>query len=121
MTKHTFNGRQNTNFGDMGMVLDKRFKGMGSDAIYAIIHEERKKNPKSHPQSGTPSKDEIEDLVKAALEAQGSSKDLQKQAEDNEKARKEAVAKGLEPGQGAGTNQEILRTEGKSVFIPKAS
>ncbi|UAT28864.1 HNH endonuclease [Dinoroseobacter phage vB_DshP-R7L] len=120
MTKHTFNGRPNTDFGDMGMVLDHRFKGMGSDAIYKIIHEERKKDPKSHPQSGAPSSDEIEDLVKEALKAQGSGKDLQQQADENEKARKEAVANGLEPGQGAGTNQEILRTEGKSVWILKA-
>lgn len=120
MTKHTFNGRQNTNFGDMGMVLDHRFRGMGSDKIYSIIHEERKQNPKSHPQSGAPSKDQIEDLVKQALQAEGSGKDLQQQAEENEEKRKEAVAKGLEPGQGQGTNQEILRTEGKSVFVLKA-
>lgn len=121
MTKHTFGNQDNTNFGDMGMVLDHRFQGMGSDAIYQIIHEERKEDPKSHPQSGAPSSDQIEDMVKEALQEMGSNKDLQQQAEENEKTRKEAVSEGLKPGSGAGTNQKILRTENKSVWILKAS
>lgn len=118
MTTLNNKGRQNTNFGDAGMVIDERFRGMGTDAVYAIVHEERKKNPKSHASSGAPSADQIEDLVKQALE--GSGKDLQQQADEHEKARKAAVGKGLEAGSGAGTNQEILRTEGKSVWILKA-
>jgi hypothetical protein len=117
VTKHSPGGGP-TNFGGAGMVCDMRFHGMGSDAIYAIIHEERKQDPKSHPQSGAPGKDEIEDLVKQALE--GTGKDLQQQAEENEQARAQASAKGLEPGTGAGTSHEILRTEGLQVFIIKA-
>lgn len=117
VTKHSPGGGP-TDFGGAGMVCDMRFHGMGSDAIYKIIHEERKQDPKSHPQSGAPGIDEIEDLVKQALE--GTGKDLQQQAEENEQARAQASAKGLEPGFGAGTSHEILRTEGLQVFIIKA-
>lgn len=117
VTKHSPGGGP-TDFGGAGMVCDMRFHGMGSDAIYKIIHEERKQDPKSHPSSGAPGKDEIEDLVKQALE--GTGKDLQQQANENEKARAQASASGLTTGSGAGTQHEILRTEGLQVFIIKA-
>jgi hypothetical protein len=113
-------GKKNTNFGGVGMVIDTRFSGMGTDAIYQIIHEERKKNPKAHQSTaGTPSADQIEDLVQQAL--QGTGKDLQQQAAEHERDRKMAVSKGMEPGVGAGQNAELLRTEGRSVFVIKAS
>ncbi len=108
-----------TDFGGAGMICEMRFKGMGSDAIYKIIHEERKENPQSHPKSGAPSADQIEDLIKQALE--GTGKDLQQQTDEHEQARAQAATKGLEPGTGAGTQHEILKTEGLQVFIKKFS
>ena len=121
MTTQNNHGKPNTNFGDAGMVIDNRFKGMGTDAVYAIVHKERKKDPKRHNASGAPAKDEIEDLVKQALEDQGGGKDLQQQAADNEQARQDAVSRGMEPGVGAGQNAGILRTEGMKIFIQKAT
>ena len=120
MTIHTFGNQDNTNFGGAGMVLDHRFKGMGSDAIYQIIHAERKEDLNSHPKSNSPSSDQIEDMVEEALKEMGSGKDLQQQIEENEEARKEAVYEGLKVGSGAGTSQETIRTENKTVWISEA-
>lgn len=112
-------GKQNTNFGGAGMVIDERFRGMGTNAIYAIVHKERKKNPDSHKSAdGSPSADEIEDLVQQAL--QGTGKDLQQQIDENEDKRKKAVSDGQKPGDGPGHVQEILRTEGLTIFIKQA-
>jgi hypothetical protein len=108
-------GKPNTNFGGAGMLIDERFRGKGTDAIYAIVHADRKKNPSSHGSSGAPSVDQIEELVQQALE--GTGKDLQQQAEEHEQDRQKAV----EAGMGAGTNQDILRTEGLKIFIQKAT
>jgi len=114
----TLNGRAQTDFGGKGMVIDERFRGMGTDAIYAIVHKERKKDPQSHGQSGAPSTDQVEDLVKQALE--GTGKDLKQQAEENEQDRQKAIANGKQAGDQPGAIQEILKTEGKTVFIQKA-
>lgn len=108
-------GKPNTNFGGAGMLIDEKFRGKGTDAIYAIVHADRKKNPSSHGSSGAPSVDQIEELVQQALE--GTGKDLQQQAEEHEQDRQKAV----EAGMGAGTNQDILRTEGLRIFIQKAT
>lgn len=107
--------KPNTNFGGAGMLIDEKFRGKGTDAIYAIVHADRKKNPSSHGSSGAPSVDQIEELVQQALE--GTGKDLQQQAEEHEQDRQKAV----EAGMGAGTNQDILRTEGMKIFIQKAT
>ena len=108
-------GKPNTDFGGAGMLIDEKFRGKGTDEIYAIVHAERKKNPSSHGSSGAPSVDQIEELVQQALESTG--KDLQQQAEEHEQDRQKAV----EAGMGAGTNQDILRTEGLKIFIQKAT
>lgn len=109
-----------TNFGEMGMVIDEKYRGMGTDAIYAIVHAERKKNPDSHKSAaGTPSSDQIEELVKQALE--GSGKDLQQQAEENDEKREQALEGGKQAGNQPGGTQTILRTDGKKVFIQNAS
>lgn len=108
-------GKPNTNFGGAGMLIDEKFRGKGTDAIYAIVHADRKKNPNSHGSSGAPSVDQIEELVQQALE--GTGKDLQQQAEEHEQDRQKAV----EAGMGAGTNQDILRTEGLRILIQKAT
>jgi predicted metal-dependent peptidase len=115
----TLRGGAPTDFGGKGMQIDERFRGMGTDAIYAIVHKERKKDPNSHGSSGAPSTDQIEDLVKQALE--GTGKDLQQQIQENEQERQEAVKNGKLAGDQPGGTQEILRTEGKTVWIKKAS
>lgn len=116
----TLNGRAVTDFGGKGMLIDERFRGMGTDAVYQIVHAERKKNPDSHgAPSDAPSTDEIEDLVKQAL--QGTGKDLKQQAEENEQKRQDAVSNGKQAGNQPGGTQEILRTEGKKVFIQRAT
>ena len=107
--------KPNTDFGGAGMLIDEKFRGKGTDAIYAIVHADRKKNPSSHGSSGAPSVDQIEELVQQALE--GTGKDLQQQAEEHEQDRQKAV----EAGMGAGTNQDILRTEGLKIYIQKAT
>lgn len=109
-----------TDFGGMGMIIDERFRGMGTDAIYAVVHEERKKDPQNHPGSGAPSANQIEDMIQEALDQIGDGKDVQQQAEENEEKREQAVQDGLQAGDQPGCNQEILRTEGKKVWILQA-
>lgn len=111
-------GKPNTDFGGAGMLIDEKFRGKGTDAIYAIVHADRKKNPNSHGSSGAPSVDQIEELVQKALE--GTGKDLQQQAEEHEKDRQKAVEQ-AQAGTGAGTNQDILRTEGMKIYIKTAT
>lgn len=108
-----------TDFGEMGMVIDQRFHNMGSDAIYGIIHAERKKDPKSHPPSNAPSKDQVEDLVKQALQASNSNMDLKEAAEQNEQAVDDAHHKIA--GNGAGRTAKLLSTDGLKIFIKKAT
>lgn len=108
-----------TDFGGMGMVIDPRFTGMGTDAIYSIIHKERQDDPKSHPSSSGPSASQIEDLVQQALE--GTGKDLTQQAEENEEAADKAVADGLQAGSQPGGIQMILQSEGKKIYIQTAT
>lgn len=110
----------NTNFGDAGMVIDERFRGMGTDAVYAIVHKERKQDPNSHKGQPGPSASEIEDLIQQALE--GTGKDLKQQKEEDDQKREKAVAKaGKNPGNQPGGTQEILRTEGMKVVIKEAT
>ena len=121
LTKLTPGGSP-TDFGGMGMVIDPKFHGMGSDKIYGIIHEERKKDPKSHAPSGAPSKDQIEDMVKQALQQQGSGKDLKQQAEENAQKADEAMEDSQKmAGKGAGGTPTILRTEGLKIHVKKAT
>lgn len=108
-----------TDFGGMGMVIDPRFIGMGTDAIYSVIHKERKENPKSHPTSSGPSSDQIEDLVEQAL--QGTGKDLTQQAEENEKRANEALENGKAAGSQPGGTQMVLSSEGCKVYIKTAT
>ena len=79
-------------FGGINPCCDPRFAGMSTEQVYRIIQQEKKDNPESHgggEGSAGPTKDQIEDLVQEAL--QGSGKDLQQQANENEEAREEAV------------------------------
>lgn len=110
----------NGDFGGITPCFDKSFTGMSTEQIYAQIHKERKKHPDSHkPVPGSPTKDQIEDLVQEALE--GTGKDLQQQAEENEEARQEIVDKCQKPDTDASMTSIILRTDGVKVFIKEAS
>lgn len=100
--------------------FDKQYRGMSTEQIYRKIWEERKKNPSKHkPMEGTPSPDQIEDLVKEALE--GTGKDLQEQIEENEEKRSKAEEKGKQAGNQSGSASRILQTEGHRVFIKEAT
>lgn len=112
-------GKPNTNFGNIGMLIDEKYRNMGTDAVYEIVHKARKKDPSSHGSSNALSSDQIEDLVKEALA--GSGKDLQQQAEENDEKRQQAISDGQKPGTGSGQNLSILRTEGMKIFIQTAS
>lgn len=112
-------------FGGITICCDHRFDGMSTEHVYQIIHKERKKNPNKHkPVQGTPSKDQIEDLVEEALKESQSGKDLQEQIEDNQKEVEEA-SKAMQqkgaPGSQTGHSDIIIQTENKKVFIKEAT
>lgn len=115
----TLNSQALTDFGGAGMLIDTKYRGKGTDAIYEVVHKQRKNDPSSHKGTGSPSSDQIEDLVKQVLK--GSGTDLQKQAEQNEEKRKKAVYDGKQAGSQPGGTREILRTDGKRVFIKTAT
>lgn len=107
-------------FGGITPCFDKKYKGKSTEQIYDIIHKERKKNPSAHkPTEGTPTVDQIEDLVKKAL--QGSGKDLQQQIEENEQARQAAEEGGKSAGNQTGGTSRILQSGGVKVFIKEAT
>jgi len=105
----------------MGMVIDRQYTNMGTDAIYQKVHAERKKDPNSHkPAPGTPSANQIEDLVKEALAGTGT--DLQKQISTNTEEADKALANGgIQAGSQPGGTQRILTSENKKVVIHNKS
>lgn len=110
-----------TNFGGMGMLIDTRFRGMSTEQIYDIVRKERKKDPQNHkPAPGTPSKDQIEDLVKEAL--QGSGVDLQKQINTNAEAAEKALELGGQQcGTDAGGTDRVIQAERFFIRIKEAT
>lgn len=104
-------------FGTIEPCCDPKFAGMSTEQVYRIIHKQRSSAKGSIPLSGSPSPSQIEDLVKQVL--QGTGIDLNKQIEDNNKKREEAVAKA--PGKSTGSEARLLQTESKKVFIKEAS
>lgn len=105
-------------FGDITPCFDKQYKGLSTEQIYKKIWTKKRKNPDSAPKAvpGTPSKDQIEDLVKEALE--GSGKDLQQQKEEN-KAKVEEVTESP-PGDQPGGERILIESRGVKVFIKEA-
>lgn len=113
---------QNSDFGGITPCCDPAYKGMTTEQIYAKIHEERKKNPGSHkPASGTPSKDQIEDLIKEALAGTGDSVKDQKEKDDALRDQVATQAAMQPPGSGPGGEDRLIRTERKQVFIKEAT
>lgn len=112
----------NSDFGGITPCCDPAYKGMTTEQIYAKIHEERKKNPSSHkPAPGTPSKDQIEDLIKEALSGTGDSIKDQKEKDDAIRDKVAAKAIAAPPGSGPGGEDRLLRAEKKKVFVKTAT
>ncbi|ANJ20762.1 HNH endonuclease [Roseobacter phage RD-1410W1-01] len=102
-------------FGDIDILLNGKYAGMSTEAVYAKVHKQRKQDPKSHAAPhGTPTADQIEDLIKEALN--GTGKDLGQQKKQNDQARDEAVQQ-AKAGNGDGSTDRILASEGFKVFI----
>lgn len=122
-------------FGDIEICYDPKYGGMSTEQVYKLIHQERMKNgPNSVPGTeGTPSKDQIEDLVKDALEemaGEGSepAKDIAEQAAENAQKADEALKDGQKAAQqGYGIGSEtggtdmILTAHDYAITIKEAS
>lgn len=109
-----------TNFGENGILCDPRFTNMSTNQVYAVVHKERKKDPDSHGPSNAPSKSDIEDLVKQALEGTGT--DIEEQAQMNDKLVDDAQDNAKKSiGSQPGGTVSILEAEGIRVFVIKAT
>lgn len=109
-------------FGGIEPCCDPQYRGMSSEQIYAKVHKDRKKDPNSHSAtSGTPSKDQIEDLIKEALK--GSGKSIQQQKNEDEEAVDRIVdsVTNAPPGDQPGGEARILETVGKRIFVKEAT
>jgi predicted metal-dependent peptidase len=98
---------------------DAKYKGKSTEEIYSIIYAKKKKNPDNPETKGQPhpSPDELEDLVKQAIE--GSGKDIQQVADQDAKEADDAVGKGI--GTCAGGENLILVADSQKVFIKEAT
>lgn len=107
-------------FGGITPCFDEQYKGMSTEQIYQKIYQEKRKNPDQATKAvqGTPSKDQIEDLIKEALN--GSGKDLQKQIEEN-KEKVDQLEIGQDPGDQPGGERILIETKGQKVFIKEAT
>lgn len=106
-------------FGDIDILLDGKYQGMSTEQVYAKIHKQRKQNPKSHSApNGTPTKDQIEDLIKKAID--GTGKDLGQQKEEDGNERDRAI-QDAKAGSQDGSTDRMLETEGFKVFIQEAT
>lgn len=113
---------KDSDYGGINPCCDPIFKGKSTEQIYEIVHKQRKKDPKSHKTAeGTPSKSQIEDLIKSALD--GTSKDIEDQLKNDEKLRNEAINSSLNspPGTQKGGEERILYSERKKIFIKEAT
>lgn len=105
-----------TNFNDIGILYDLRFKHKSAEQIYHILAQEKKENPEKDysPIPGTPSKDQIEDLIKEAL------KDVPIDMQTNKELNQELledVIKQPRGGTASGATQRLLASRNKQIFI----
>lgn len=113
---------QNSDFGGITPCCDPAYRGMSTEQIYAKVHQDRKKDPSSHNSpSGTPSKDQIEDLIKEALSGTGKSMDQQKEKDDEIRDSVAQEAQANPPGNGPGGEDRLISTECKRVYIKEAT
>lgn len=110
---------QDSDFGGVTPCCDPQYAGMGTDAVYAKVHEERKKDPSSQKAvPGTPSRDQIKDLIEEAL--QGTGDTIEEQAAKDEKLRENVADKSKQIGNEAGNVERTIWSENKRVLIQKA-
>ena len=107
--------------GDLGGItpcFDKQYKGLSTEVIYQRIYKDIKKDPNNAPKgvSGTPSKDQIEDLIKEVLK--GTSTDILQKKEEDKKAIKDSLSNST-PGDQPGGERILIKTRNKKVFIQK--
>lgn len=113
---------QNSDFGGITPCCDPAYRGMSTEQIYGKIYKERKKDPGSHkPAEGTPSKDQIEDLIKEALEGSGVSLDQQKDEDEELRSSVAEQAQISPPGNQPGGEERLLETECQRIFIKEAT
>jgi predicted metal-dependent peptidase len=113
---------QNSDFGGITPCCDPAYRGLSTEQIYAKVHEDRKKDPGSHSSpSGTPSKDQIEDLIKEAVSGTGKSVDQQKEEDEALRDSVAQEAQAAPPGNHAGGEDRLISTECKKVFIKEAT
>ena len=105
-------------FGDIDILLDSQYAGKSTEQIYAQVHRERKKDPSSHAPSGAPTKGQIEDLIKEALD--GTGKDIGQQKKEND-AKRDSACQQAAAGDADGSTDRFLTTQGIKVFIKEAS
>ncbi len=103
-------------FGDITPCFDRSYTGMSTEVIYSRILKEKKNNSDTAPKGvpGTPSKDQIEDLVKEALEDTGT--DLQQQKEEDKEAIDKCVPQ-APPGSQPSGEHILIQSKNKKVFI----
>ncbi len=107
-------------FGDIKPCCDPKYRGMSTNQVYQAVHQERKNDPNSQSSpDGTPTKDQIEELIKDALD--GTGKDLAQQADEDEELRSQVVDKANEPGDETGTTQRLLETANVKVYVQTAT
>lgn len=107
-------------FGDITPCFDKKYRNMSTEKIYTIIYKNKKKNPDGAPKAakGTPSADQIEDLIEEVLKGTGT--DLEQQKDEN-KEKLEAAMPNSPPGDQPGGERILIKTKGKNVFIKEAT
>ncbi|AGH07420.1 HNH endonuclease [Sulfitobacter phage phiCB2047-B] len=110
-------------FGGIGICYDPKYNGQSTEQIYKIIHKKRKQGEKIEGEGiggGTASPDEIEDLVKEAVDVE--EKNLDEHIEKIEEIRKDAIKESQkQPGMNTGTENRILQSNGERVVIQKAT
>lgn len=113
---------ENSDYGGITPCCDPAYRGMSTEQIYAKVHEDRKKDPGSHSApAGTPSTDQIEDLIKEAVQGTGNS--VQQQKDKDEEIRQQVADKAqiAPPGDQSGNEARLLKTERVKVFIKSAT
>lgn len=106
-------------FGDIEILFDRNYNGQTTEQVYAAVHADRKKDTKKHKNSGAPSKDQIEDLIKNALENSGNGDKTFTQQVDENQGKVEDQAD-LQAGKSQGNQGRLLEIV-KRVVIEEAS
>lgn len=86
-----FEINEGDDFGGVQLCCDPKYRGMSTEQVYTAIREEKERDPnRPTPQAaqGQPSKDQIEEMIKAALKQEADNTTLQEQKEKDENKQK---------------------------------